>query len=293
MGWLTRALRNDGVLKGFGKRTLVTWDDEIVLVTGGSRGIGGLLAETLALRHVNVVVLDLVPPEIENGNINFYKCDVSDLDQVKNVAKEIIEDVGHPTILVNNAGILRGKTILDGSEEDIQETINTNLLSSFWTTKVFLPNMIENNHGHIVTIASILGYTGIAQTADYCASKAGLISFHDSLRFELKMRYNAPKIRTTLVCPGHMGTGLFDGVVVTMPFLTPCLPPLDLVKLIITALDRNEGREIYIPYFTYLTPLLRAGPGFLFDLATRYSGAHSSMKTWTDKRKLLEIKKTE
>ncbi|CAG8776887.1 6565_t:CDS:2, partial [Ambispora leptoticha] len=100
-----------------------------------SRGIGGLLAETLALRHVSVVVLDVVPPEHENENIAFYECDVSDIDQVKSVAKKIVEDVGHPTILVNNAGIIRGKTILDEPEREIQKTIDVNLLSSFWTTK--------------------------------------------------------------------------------------------------------------------------------------------------------------
>ncbi|CAG8575165.1 9956_t:CDS:2, partial [Ambispora leptoticha] len=172
-------------------------------------------------------------------------------------------------------------------------TIDVNLLSSFWTTKVFLPNMIENNHGHIVTIASVLGYIGVAQAADYCASKAGLIGFHDSLRYELKARYNAPKIRTTLVCPGHIGTGLFDGIYVTAPFLTPCLPPLDLVKRIITALDRNEGTDIFIPYFMYLFPFLRAVPGFVYDLAIQLAGAHIGMKTWIDKRGFLEIKKSE
>jgi short-subunit dehydrogenase len=167
-------------------------------------------------------------------------------------------------------------------------TINTNILSSFWTTKVFLPDMIKNNHGHIVTVASTLGYTGLPQLADYCASKAALISFHESLRYELDTRYNAKQVRTTLVCPGEVDTGLFDGVKTSFPFITPRLAPLDVVKPIITALDKNEGHIVMTPYYVYLMPLLRFLPSFIQDFAHKFSGANDGMKSWRGKKSIFK-----
>ncbi|CAI2161665.1 14029_t:CDS:2 [Funneliformis geosporum] len=278
LGYLSLKSRNGW------KNAKINWDDEIVVVTGGSGGIGGLLAETLAIRNVTVIILDIKPPENEHDNMEYFKCDVSNYEEVQRVGKEIIDEFGNPTILVNNAAIVRGKTILEGSVRDITDTINTNLLSSFWTTKVFLPDMIENNHGHIVTVASSIGFSGLPQLADYCASKAALISFHESLRYELDTRYNAKKVRTTLLCPGEIDTGLFDGVEFPFPFITPRLAPLDVVKPIITALDKNEGQIIFKPYFVYLMPLLRFLPSFIQDLVHKLSGANNGMKTWRGKQ---------
>ncbi|CAB4382784.1 NAD(P)-binding protein [Rhizophagus irregularis] len=280
LGYLSLKSRN-------GWKTIKTnWDDEVVVVTGGSGGVGGLLTETLAIRNVTVIILDVNPPEIEHVNVEYFQCDVSNYEEVQRVGKDIIEQFGSPTILVNNAAIVRGKTILDESIRDITDTINTNLLSSFWTTKVFLPDMIKNNHGHIVTVASSLGYTGLPQLADYCASKAALISFHESLRYELDTRYDAKQVRTTLVCPGEIETGLFDGIKVSFPFITPRLAPLDVVKLIVTALDKNEGHIITTPYYVYLMSLLRFLPSFIQDLVHKFLGANDAMKTWRGKKSI-------
>ena len=83
-------------------------------------------------------------------DIESYICDVSDPEDIARVAKEIREDVGEPTILINNAGIINGRSILDLSIEDIKRTINVNYLGQAFTIKEFLPDMIKNNHGHIV-----------------------------------------------------------------------------------------------------------------------------------------------
>lgn len=86
-------------------------------------------------------------------DIESYICDVSDPEDIARAAKEIREDVGEPTILVNNAGIINGRSILDLSTEDIKRTININYLGQAFTIKEFLPDMIKNNHGHIVRIS--------------------------------------------------------------------------------------------------------------------------------------------
>lgn len=108
----------------------------------GAGGIGGLLANTLAIRGVTVAIMDVVPLVTENrgctllgpevpsinqcevciiDNIEYYKCDVSNYDEVQSVAAKIVNDLGHPTILVNNAGVVQGKLITELSEADVKQ----------------------------------------------------------------------------------------------------------------------------------------------------------------------------
>ncbi|KIM26278.1 hypothetical protein M408DRAFT_313662 [Serendipita vermifera MAFF 305830] len=248
------------------------WGEQVIVITGGASGIGALLANTLALRHCTVAVLDLKPIETENHNITYYKCDVSDSKQVERVAKEIKEELGEPTVIINNAGIVHGKLILDLSDEDVKQTFNVNVLAQFNILRAFLPSLLTSKRGHIVTVSSLLGRPGAAcaQTSDYAASKAALISLHGALREELDFHYNAPLIRTTLLAPGLLQTPMFAGQrplrenVRFMPgwlfdFLLPTVPANAVVKEIIKALDLQESREIVMPELAKayaLVPLL-------------------------------------
>jgi short-subunit dehydrogenase len=257
------------------------WSEQVVVVTGGASGVGELLANTLAVRNVTVVVLDIKPIVTENYNISYYNCDVSDWEQVKKVAESVMEEVGQPTILVNNAGVAQGKLLLDLDPEDIKQTFNVNTLASFWTLKAFLPGMVEEKKGHIVTVGSVLGMLGIPQLSDYCASKAALISLHETLRCELDARYNCPNIRTTLVLPGHMQTSMFSTVThPTSPlyqFFFPSLQPLEVVKKIIASLDDRHSKTIYLPVYATLSPLSSLAPSFVRDLMQWIVGANHSM----------------
>lgn len=82
-------------------------------------------------------------------------------------------------MVVNNAGLSRGRTVVEGSYSDNIITLKTNLLAPFLLTKEFLPNMIKHNHGHIFNVASMSAYIPPAGIADYAASKAGMIAFHE------------------------------------------------------------------------------------------------------------------
>jgi len=254
----------------------------VVLVTGGASGIGALLANTLAVRNVTVVVLDLNPIVTENDNIVYYKCDISKWDQVEAVAKRITEEVGHPTVLVNNAGVVQGKLILDLEPADVEQTFDTNVLAHFWTLKAFLPNMIKEKAGHIVTVSSVMGLVGAAQVADYCASKAAVIGLHESLRYELDHRYHTPSIRTSLVLPGHTHTPLFSRASLPQSawfrFLAPSLQPHTVVKSIIAALDENESRTILLPFFTNFVGVVRLLPSWVRDFFQWISYADHTMQ---------------
>ncbi|KAJ7129414.1 retinal short-chain dehydrogenase/reductase [Mycena epipterygia] len=274
--WVSRLYSNQGSL--FYAPRPFDWGDQIVVITGGSSGVGELLANTLAVKSVTVVVLDVEPIQTENYNIAYYKCDVSKWEEVEAVSKKIIEEIGQPTVLVNNAGVVQGKLILDLTPEDIQQTFGVNTLSHFWTLKAFLPGMIEKKKGHIVTMASNMGIHGVAQMTDYGASKAALINLNRSLRSELDKRYKCPAIRTTLVCPGHIHTALFATLNASPQFFFPTLHPIDIVKRVIKALDETHSQTIYLPFYTHFMPALQLLPDFVADFSSWLSNADFAMK---------------
>lgn len=106
----------------FGKKRGFDWTEEVVVITGGSSGLGLLIAETYGMRGVSVAVLDVRKPEGgEARNVSFYKCDVGDKKQVAAAAKEIERDLGTPTVLINNAAVVYGKGILELSDEEIEK----------------------------------------------------------------------------------------------------------------------------------------------------------------------------
>jgi len=274
--WCSRLYSNQGSL--FYAPRPFEWGDQIVVITGGSSGVGELLANTLAVKSVTVVVLDVKPIQTENYNIAYYKCDVSKWEEVEAVSKKIVEEIGHPTVLVNNAGVVQGKLLLDLTPEDIQQTFGVNTLANFWTLKAFLPDMIAKKTGHIVTMASVMGIHGVAQMTDYCASKAALINLNRSLRSELDKRYKCPAIRTTLVCPGHIHTALFATLNAPSQFFFPTLHPIDIVKRVIKALDETHSQTIYLPFYAHFMPALQLLPDFVSDFSSWISNADFAMK---------------
>lgn len=190
---------NRGALNNF-RRDTWDWRREIILITGGSSGFGELMVRKFAQRNIRVVVLDLRPPKVAfPPNVHFYAVNVTDASAVEQVAKTIKQEVGDPTVLINNAGVITGQTILGGTTEGTRRTFEVNSIAHFPLVRAFLPSMIEKNHGHVVTIASLASFATVASNVDYSCSKAAALSFHEGLAQELSIRYKAKKIRTRLV----------------------------------------------------------------------------------------------
>lgn len=166
------------------------WDNEIVLITGGSGGIGASIAQRLLAQNIKTtaIIVDYVPltwvPE-GGTSVKYYKCDLSDSSAIKSLCSQIRLEVGQPTVLVNNAGLCRGFTIMEGSYHDVELTIHTNLVAPFLLIKEFLPHMVETNHGHIMNISSMSSLIPPAKLADYAATKAGIIAMHEVCNFRL------------------------------------------------------------------------------------------------------------
>lgn len=134
-----------------------------------------------------------------------------------------------------------------------------------------------------------MGHIGIAQVGDYVATKHALVGLHESLRYELDKKHKAPKVRTTLVCPGHIKTALFAHVQIPKlaEFLAPLLEPGDVARAIVDALERQESSDIYLPWYAQWTPMLRILPSFLRDFAQHISGADEAIEEMYRRRAVL------
>ncbi|KAK6518916.1 hypothetical protein TWF281_003606 [Arthrobotrys megalospora] len=188
------------------------WEKEVVLITGGSSGLGEQMAIQLAQKGVSVVVVDVneVRKEVreQNKSIHFYPCDISDFAALSTTAAEIRKSHGDPTVIILNAAIANLGPLLSTPVAQSQKLININLTSHIAMIHEFLPSMIKNNHGHVMFIASMCSYLSIAGLADYCATKAGTLAYYETLRQELRHVYKAPKVRTSIVHPTWMRTNI-------------------------------------------------------------------------------------
>lgn len=165
-----------------------------------------------------------------------YVVDISKRENVFEAAKTIKTEFGGVDILINNAGIVCCKPLWDLPEKVIENTYNVNILSHYWTTKAFLPEMMESNRGHIVTVASVAGLMGTYGCTDYSATKFACVGFHEALYTELKT-HGYDDIHMTLVCPYYIASGMFAGV---KPRLFPMLTTKYVADQITLSVQKNE-----------------------------------------------------
>ncbi|HLD88367.1 MAG TPA: 3-oxoacyl-[acyl-carrier-protein] reductase [Candidatus Omnitrophota bacterium] len=187
--------------------------DQVVLVTGSTRGIGKEIAKAFAGQGASVIVIGRdagqagqASAEIiaNGGSADGYACDVTDGNSVQETVNKILDKHKRIDILVNNAGITRDNLLLRIDESDWDEVIRVNLKGVFNVTKVVARAMLKAKKGKIVSIASVIGITGNAGQANYAASKAGIIGFSKSVAKELASR----GITVNVVAPGYILTDM-------------------------------------------------------------------------------------
>lgn len=256
-----------------------------ILITGIASGLGKGMALHMAHKGGHIIgwdyngeALDDVLDELEIAGgrpARGFVCDVSDHKAVAAMADAVKQEVGAIDILINNAGVVSGKHFLECSTQEIERTMGVNTMALFWTVKAFLPDMIARNAGHVVTVASAAGLVGVAKLADYCASKFAAVGFDESIRAEL--RQTAPNVKTTVICPYYINTGMFDGVRSRFSWLLPITEESNAVRRMVQAIERRRSRLI-MPPLVYAIPLLRLLPVSWFDWIAGLLGVNVSME---------------
>ncbi|GIY97948.1 hypothetical protein CEXT_501861 [Caerostris extrusa] len=259
---------------------------QTVLITGAGSGIGRRMAIEFSKHKVCLVMLDLnrkslldTEKLLDPGTSTFiYECDVSDRSRVYELAGIIRDEVGKIDILVNNAGVVCGKGLLHIPDEMIEKTVQVNSLAHIWSRSsldvfdslssgecndfnfdpsVFLcakhsPGHDGINKGHIVSIASLAGVSGLPNLTDYCASKFAAVGFMESLKLEL-VAQKLDGIKLTTVCPSLISTGLFEG---TKPPLTVLMTPEYVAGEIVNAI-LEETEFVILPRWMYIIILFK------------------------------------
>jgi len=169
--------------------------NKCVLLTGASRGVGAVIARTLAQRGVNLALVARSRDLLQNvagalgrrdQNIRIVTADLTDDNDRRRVVDSVLEAFGRVDVLINNAGMETEGAYLDLSFADIRKTVELNLLAPMALTHLILPHMLENKSGHIVNISSIGGKSGAPYDATYCGTKAGLAEWTRGLRLEME-----------------------------------------------------------------------------------------------------------
>lgn len=246
---------------------MIDLNNKAILITGASSGIGYSLAKLLPKENCSLAlisrrknILDDLVAELRNGKVtaNSYKCDVGNIDEVRNTFEQIKKDFEKIDIVILNAGASSRAEIRNYSSSKAKEIFEANTLGIVNCVEQLLPDFIMRKEGMIVGVSSLAESRGFPQSGFYNASKAAASLLLESLRIELKP-FN---IKVITVKPGFVKTPMTDKNKFHMPFL------MDVDKAVKIILDgiKKEKKIIQFPLPTVIgSKLVKIMPDWLFD----------------------------
>jgi short-subunit dehydrogenase len=251
------------------------WSGKVVLITGASSGIGRGLALELARRGAGVGLVarraDLLEQlahevnQLGGGRAVALPADVESSQALRQEVHNLRSALGPVDVLIASAGIATTADAADLRPADVAQVVNTNVLGAVNSVAAVLPEMVARGSGHLVAISSLAGYRGLPKSAAYCASKAALAAFFESLRLDLGGR----GIDVSVIYPGFIKTPLTAGRKAQMPFL---MELDDAVKKMVVAIEKRRKNYAF-PW--QLATVVKAGlimPAFMYDyIAARNS----------------------
>ena len=237
------------------------------MITGASSGIGRGLALELARRGARLglvarraAVLDEIVDEVETRGTKAIAltADVRDAPALRAVADRLRAEFGRIDLLIANAGIGTTADAAELQPNDVASVLNINVLGAANSVAAVAPEMVAQGSGQLAVISSLAAYRGLPKSAAYCASKAAVSAFFESVRLDLQPR----GIAVTIIHPGFIKTPLTEGRHADMPFL---MELDDAVKLIVRAIEKRK-KSYAFPW--QLASIVRLGmvmPIFMYD----------------------------
>ena len=217
--------------------------DKVAVITGGTKGIGRAIAETLLKNGAKIFICARDKAEIKNaieklsvfGQVDGEICDVRSETQVRMMLDECVRIFGKIDILINNAGVgFIGKTVEEIEPDDFRQTIETNLFGVFYTCHYTIPLLKKSGGGYILNISSLAGQNAHPKMAAYNASKFGLNGFTEALMQEVRQ----DNIKVSYICPGSVNTE-FGGDTVSDEKSWQ-LQPIDIAQTVLNLLEMDE-----------------------------------------------------
>ena len=193
-------------------RSRFDFDKKVILITGGSRGLGLVLAREFARKGARLAIcardgeeLARARDELQSSGAEVFDaiCDVREQAQVERMIEDVNTRYGQIDVLINNAGVIQVGPLEVQTQEDFENAMAIHFWAPFYTMQAVLPQMKRRGAGRIVNIASIGGKIAVPHLAPYCASKFALVGLSNAMRGELAK----DNIFVTTVCPGLMRTG--------------------------------------------------------------------------------------
>jgi short-subunit dehydrogenase len=190
-------------------------EGKLVVVTGGSSGIGKHLAADFLRRGARTILVSRDQARLQQAarelaeigpRVDVVTCDVGDVDSVGQMGAEVLSRFGCPDILINNAGFASYRTFEQMELREIEALVSVNFLGALRCTKVFLGAMVSRRTGAVVNIASIAGRIPMTPNGTYSASKHGLVAWSETLRYEVSQF----GLSVSVICPGRVKTNFFD-----------------------------------------------------------------------------------
>ncbi|HXH69491.1 MAG TPA: SDR family oxidoreductase [Pyrinomonadaceae bacterium] len=194
------------------KRPKYSFQDKVVLITGGSRGLGLVLARTFAGEGAKIAICARNAEELARAKADLQSrgaevfetvCDVRNQSEVNQTVDAICSHYGQIDVLINNAGVIQVGPLEVQMQKDFEDAMAVHFWAAYYTMSAAIPKMREQGAGKIVNISSIGGKVSVPHLAPYCASKFALVGLSGAMRVELAK----DNIQVTTVCPGLMRTG--------------------------------------------------------------------------------------
>ncbi len=218
-------------------------ENKIVVVTGGTKGIGRAVAERLLKEKASVFICARDKFELKRaleqlsalGKVDGEICDIRSEAQVEMMLKECERIFGGVDVLINNAGIgIIGKTVEEMAASEFEQTLQTNLFGVFYACHHAIPMLKQRGGGYIINISSLAGQNAHPKMAAYNASKFGLNGFTEALMQEVR----ANKIKVTTICPGSVNT--YFGDQEPSDEKAWQIQPEDIAEVVVDLLNFNE-----------------------------------------------------